>query len=210
MKNLNDPLLYSLLGVISGIVAGALLTILRKRIRFARKTGYEAEPIFELGAQEADSLRERLERAAELRKQFSSDPGPKVHPIEASIRSSMNLLGHLVDDIGTVYPNKQLLVEVHRKTACEFRELAAKLEVSSLEEELEVPLTCGYIGGYSNMLTLISECLLQPIASLRHKNAEEQMVKQAAVAGLRQIADLLDKDAANIECGDSDKSLKHL
>ncbi len=124
----------------------------------------------------------------------------RFEPLAASIRQTMNVAGKLMQDIGQAYPEVKQVAEVHRAAAADLEKIASDLK-SSADEEVSVPLTCGFIGGYSNLLELLNKHLLRPVADLQRDGRSKDDLKMAAVAGINEIAKVFRRDADEIEKG---------
>lgn len=122
----------------------------------------------------------------------------KFDPLAASIRKTMNVAGKLMQEISEVYPDNKQLAEAHRQAASNLEKIADELKFSA-NEEVSVPLTCGFIGGYSNLLDLLNKHLLRPLADSQQVGSAKNELKQVAITGILEIAEVFKKDADVIE-----------
>lgn len=158
-------------------------------------------------AERYKNLSEEMQQAVKLQREaikagLMEEPDIQHHhtfpPIEASIRKAINILGRLMREIAVALPNNLVLAEAHRTAAQDLRQVASDLKNVD-DTAIEVPLTCGFIGGYDNLLKMITDDLLKPIAQLREQEASEQVVRETAIRGLQKIADRLETDANGLE-----------
>lgn len=202
----------ALLGALASIAA-AFYTVVSARKRRAERLRLKDE------LQRTESERERLQKTVEAMKSaaeiheeavragiagiaddLTQQHDHKFGPVEAAIRQTMNVLGRLLNEIGEVYPDNAKLAELHKIEARELRKIAAELQEAPPRDQ-HVPLTCGFIGGSPNLLSLLTENLLKPIADLRKGKATEEAVRTRAAEGVLTIAKRLENDGELLERG---------